>query len=152
MVQHFHHSIMWIATLLLKCRFTSIETIGLLGTEAHDVHVDVHIFHLDVQFLMYSYISIFIKNVMVLRKEKITVAINPLTPSTFHQFENSGISAHNLQQKHTEASKYNGYMLVQQHLTFVVLTPYHNHISVFSHDHTPIPYVLGSFASRFSSA
>ena len=51
MVQHFHHSIMWIATFLLKCRFTSIETIGLLGTGAHDVHIDVHIFHLDVQLL-----------------------------------------------------------------------------------------------------
>ena len=26
----------------LKCCFTSTETVGLLGTEAHDVHLDFH--------------------------------------------------------------------------------------------------------------
>ena len=28
--------------LLLKCRFTSTETVGLLGTGAQDVHLDFH--------------------------------------------------------------------------------------------------------------
>ena len=28
--------------LLLKCCFTSTETVGLLGTEAQDVHLDFH--------------------------------------------------------------------------------------------------------------
>ena len=28
--------------MLLKCCFTSTETVGLLGTGAHDVHLDFH--------------------------------------------------------------------------------------------------------------
>ena len=33
---------MGIPVLLLKCCFTSTETVGLLGTGAQDVHLDFH--------------------------------------------------------------------------------------------------------------